>query len=1317
MIIRNKYFIAFTILMSLCLFAGLTAAQEKSPDTNTKTKTKSSSKEKRNKTNPIKEKVLYAAGAVHKRKLQGEDKDKDRDKDKYRGKDYDDNDNIRAARKADDSDRNEKNFDNPTESKLKRAGTFTGDLRQIPYKKPIRIDRPEREAPNEESIAEGDPVEAGSGLPDSPSAAAPSPIANFLGLDFQNFGAGRPPDTNGDVGPNYFIQSVNSSIGIYNKSNGTRVVGLTLNSFMSQGNFGNLCDTNNFGDPVVLYDTFEDRWIITDFAFTLDGSGNVTSNSYQCFAASKTGDPVAGGWNFYSTVDTDYLGDYPKFGVWNDGIYMSANMFGFSSSGSYAYPRVRSLNKFQMYAGEPTVQVVTFNAPSEEFTLMPANARLQTGIPPLGSPNYFTVVSQYTNAISTYKFHVDWKKISTSTFTGPSLTFAPASWSSAPATVPVLGGNANDTLATRLMMQNQYTNIGGVESLWNTHTVRGSTTTQAAVRYYQVNVTGGTIAVNTTQATTHNPDAALSRYMPSSAVNRAGDMAMVYSTSGSAAMSAIQYAGRLSTDALNTLPQTEQLLVQSTGSQNTSTRWGDYSAMTLDPDGCTFWMTTEYYITTGGNWQTRIGSFAFPSCVPSSSGTLQGTVTSSVTNLPINGATVSLGSRTTTTDAGGFYSFAGLPSGTYITDTAKATGYNLDSANNIVISDGSTTTQNFSLGTAVASDCLPDTSQSDFQNGIPANLDLSTTPGDVALSDTPSIDQQNTSVTTSGFGVTSTAWVAQTFTAATTGQMIQADLNLFCSGCTGTTPNLTVSIRATSGSPAIPTGGDLATATIPGFNSASGGYFSAAFTSPPTLTAGTRYALIVRPVSNPSTGTYAYVCSCSSPNSNPYANGQRVTSANSGSTWTADTTSGGRDLGFRIYMKTGYATSGTLISGIKDSNPVADGTTKWTTLAWTANIPTNTNLRFQVAGSNNSYGPFNFVGPDGTAATYFTSSGASLSQFNGLRYLKYKAYFSTTNGTVTPTLNDITICYKNPRVWTGAVSSDWNNPANWTASGVPGSNDSAIIPTSGVANNPVNTTDTAINTLQLGSNRIVDTGGFTLTISDCSSSAVSGGSSTSYVKGSLTRCIGSSGTYSFPVGTNGYSPVSLTNTVGTGSFNVTPHSGVMGGVSSANSIQRYWSLSPSGGVTQADLTLNYLDSDVPSGANEANFNFIRRSGTINQSITPSSMNTTTNTFTLNGVNSFSDWTLGTTAPTAAGVSVSGQVVNSGNIGISNALLTIRSSTGEIRSAKTNSFGYFTFEDVMVGETYVVTVTAKRYSFSTSVISLADVIDNLIITAK
>ena len=124
---------------------------------------------------------------------------------------------------------------------------------------------------------------------------------------------------------------------------------------MAQGNFGNQCDTENFGDPVVLYDTFEDRWILTDFAFTLDGGGNVNpAIAFQCFAVSQSGDPVTGGWNFYSITVTDGLNDYPKFGIWTDGLYMSANLFGFpAGSASRVFVSGRSTSSRCMPGAPP----------------------------------------------------------------------------------------------------------------------------------------------------------------------------------------------------------------------------------------------------------------------------------------------------------------------------------------------------------------------------------------------------------------------------------------------------------------------------------------------------------------------------------------------------------------------------------------------------------------------------------------------------------------------------------------------------------------------------------------------------------------------------------------------------------------------------------------------------------------------------------------------------------------------------------------------------------------------------------------------------
>jgi uncharacterized repeat protein (TIGR01451 family) len=915
--------------------------------------------------------------------------------------------------------------DKPIESVLRRAASRRFDVRLLPQTKPVPREREEIEEPeNEPTLLPGKtPPQPAAPSVAAISAPAPPPIGVFEGLDRFNWGAGSPPDTNGDVGPTHYIQTVNTSIGIFRKSDGFREAAFTFDTFMSQGNFGNLCDTENFGDPVVLYDTFEDRWIITDFAFLTDASNNVVAPAFQCIAVSMNGDPLAGGWNFYSRQITDFLNDYPKFGIWPDGLYMSANMFSFGVS-SFKNARVWAFNKAQMYAGAPTAQVVSFDIGGGDFTVIPSNARLQTGTPPAGLPNLFLSTQLFLNALTVYKFHVDWAHISLSTFTGPDTPISATSWPSAAAAVPQLGtAQTLDSLSNRAMVQNQYTNFGGTESLWVSHTVRRQNTTGfAAPRWYQVNVTGGTVAANIPQAATWDPDGAnvLHRWMPSLALDRAGNMAMGYSTSSLTTFPSMAYAGRLASDPVNTFSQTEQVFFTGSASQLSSTRWGDYSAMTLDPDGCTFWYTSEYAtgldtppvppatVSPGFDkrWQTKFGSIAaFPGCVPvGAGGTVSGTVTNSPGGTPISGATVMLGSRSTSTDGSGAYSFA-VPAGTYLTMSATFPGCTPAAASNIVVTDGNTTTQNFALAAASGAACLTDTTQADFLSGVPTNVDPNVNPGDVTLLNVPTVDQSNTAGTTTGTGFATTSWGGQSFIPAVTGTLAKVDVQLFCSGCTGTTPNLTLSVRATSGG--LPTGADLATANLPGFSSGAGVYYTVAFGTPATLTSGTQYALILRPTANPSVGGYFWIRSSPS----TYANGQRVISTDNGATWTADST---RDFNFRAYMQTGYTASGDFISSTKDANPAPNFDASWNTLSWTATTPANTAIKFQAAASNSAFGPFNFVGPDGTAGTYFTTSGASLSQFYSKRYLQYRAYLSTTDNTMTPTLSDVTVCYSDP---------------------------------------------------------------------------------------------------------------------------------------------------------------------------------------------------------------------------------------------------------------------------------------------------------------
>ena len=110
------------------------------------------------------------------------------------------------------------------------------------------------------------------------AAPAPAPIANFAGMSFSANGNGWPPDTNGDVGPNHYIQVVNTSVGIFDKASGAELVAVSFNTFF-QGSPDSACRTLNYGDPVALYDAMADRWLVTDFAFAASTATPASSTS------------------------------------------------------------------------------------------------------------------------------------------------------------------------------------------------------------------------------------------------------------------------------------------------------------------------------------------------------------------------------------------------------------------------------------------------------------------------------------------------------------------------------------------------------------------------------------------------------------------------------------------------------------------------------------------------------------------------------------------------------------------------------------------------------------------------------------------------------------------------------------------------------------------------------------------------------------------------------------------------------------------------------------------------------------------------------
>ena len=238
---------------------------------------------------------------------------------------------------------------------------FRGDVRNLPRPKVIPASkRLELQQPNASLDNATGPDAAVQSS--APLANAPGPSLTFPGLDHDSWGDGWPPDTNGDVGPLHYIQTVNTSVGIFRKSDGAMLAAFTFNTLFSSAATGTPCDNSNQGDPVVVYDGQADRWIISDFAWS-----NFTSGAmYQCFAVSVTGNPVSGGWYFYA-VQTDpggHIPDYPKIGVWPDGIYMSANVYATTGSQGFLNVRVWAFKRTDLESGHP-LHAVSFNLPAK----------------------------------------------------------------------------------------------------------------------------------------------------------------------------------------------------------------------------------------------------------------------------------------------------------------------------------------------------------------------------------------------------------------------------------------------------------------------------------------------------------------------------------------------------------------------------------------------------------------------------------------------------------------------------------------------------------------------------------------------------------------------------------------------------------------------------------------------------------------------------------------------------------------------------------------------------------------------------------------
>lgn len=563
----------------------------------------------------------------------------------------------------------------------------------------------------------------------------PTPELSFEGVSSNDRSAVfgnrvMPPDTNGDVGPNHYVSSVNGPVGVYNKNTGLLAGPLfRLSSLFTSLPTTSGCGTRDDGDPVALYDPLADRWILSQFALP---TGSSTGPWFECIAVSQTGDPLGAYFVYaFQTPSGSGFPDYPKLGIWRDAIYMTDHQNGFSSlpSGGGSGTGFFAFDRSKMLVGDPSATYVYFNRPTAgEGGIIPADMDGPTA-PPVNVPmTFFRYIADefgagFVDGVRAYEFVPDFTSPASSTLTiRPDIPGAafdarqPSGRADIEQPSPALPANNLDSLDDRAMSRVPYHNLGTQADPVNSYVmawgvnVSGApagtltaTSFTAGIRWTELRRDAdGTITIRDqgTQANASVDGATgVNYWMPHAAQDNQGNIAVGFSASGTTVNPGIKWAGRTGSSPAGTLNEGEATMFVGDGVQlATNSRWGDYSSMSVDPsDDCTFYYHQEYRslanngISNGFGWNTRVGRFKYPTCTPPPSATITGTVTSCATGLPLNQASVTAtGGYNRSTIANGTYSMKVSP-GSYTLTGGKLGGYSGANANTSVDGGGTST--------------------------------------------------------------------------------------------------------------------------------------------------------------------------------------------------------------------------------------------------------------------------------------------------------------------------------------------------------------------------------------------------------------------------------------------------------------------------------------------------------------------------------------------------------------------------------------------------------------------------------------------------
>ncbi|MDB6056891.1 MAG: hypothetical protein JWO95_735 [Verrucomicrobiales bacterium] len=436
-------------------------------------------------------------------------------------------------------------------------------------------------------------------------ASAQAQLTVTIGQNFQsstiNSAGSIPADANGAIGPHHYIEFINGTVAVYNRTNAVRVQRKTNVKFWADAGVLVSSDSTTT-DPRVIYDPASQRW----FATQVDASTAVadpTTQANDFLVAVSTTDNPAGTWHgfsFQSDPDTGAFADFPTMGIDSDAVYISGDFFQDGESNPIGSGLV-SIPKADLLASTPTIDNRTWFGISD-YTVH--GQVLQPAICVDGSTHGNIIslsdIGSTSDPISNLvAFAVQNATTATATLSPVSfLDVAPFSIpDNADLGEPLLTPTQPD--GTHALMANDARFAGCVRAvngvLYAVHSTEYNG--KIAIRWYRINATTQTLIESGTIA-----DPNLDLFFPSIAVNSSGVVVICCNgCSTSTYISSFAIAG-LTRNGVTSF-QSPVLLASGTISYHDDfeqladileipplSRWGDYSATSPDPnDPNRFW--------------------------------------------------------------------------------------------------------------------------------------------------------------------------------------------------------------------------------------------------------------------------------------------------------------------------------------------------------------------------------------------------------------------------------------------------------------------------------------------------------------------------------------------------------------------------------------------------------------------------------------------------------------------------------------------------------------------------------------------------------